>query len=34
MTTAPDRHPLWVKRTAITLAVLLVIAVIGGMLVY
>ncbi len=30
----PDRYPLWVKRVAIALAVLLVIAVISGMLVY
>ena len=30
----PDRVPLWVKRTAIALAVLLVMAVIGGMTVY
>jgi hypothetical protein len=29
-----DRYPLWVKRLAIALAVLLVVAVIGGMLVY
>jgi hypothetical protein len=34
MTTSQDRYPLWVKRVAITLAILLVIAVIGGMLVY
>jgi len=34
MTAAPDRYPLWVKRVAITLSVLLLIAVIGGMLVY
>jgi hypothetical protein len=29
-----DRYPLWVKRTAIALATLIVIAVIGGMTVY
>jgi hypothetical protein len=29
-----DRFPLWVKRTAIALAALIVIAVIGGMTVY
>ena len=34
MMTAPDRYPLWIKRVAITLAVLLVVAVIGGMLIY
>jgi hypothetical protein len=34
MTTEPDRYPVWVKRVAITLAVLLVLAVISGMLVY
>jgi hypothetical protein len=32
--TASDRYPLWVKRVAVTLAVLLVVAVIGGMLIY
>ena len=30
----PRPYPLWVKRVAVTLAVLLVVAVIGGMLVY
>jgi len=29
-----DRFPLWVKRTAIALAALIVVAVIGGMTVY
>jgi hypothetical protein len=29
-----DRFPLWVKRTAIALAALIVAAVIGGMAVY
>lgn len=29
-----DRFPMWVERTAIALAVLIVIAVIGGMTVY
>jgi hypothetical protein len=29
-----DRFPLWVKRTAIALSALIVVAVIGGMAVY
>jgi len=32
--TEPERYPIWVKRVAIGLAVLLVASVIGGMLVY
>lgn len=34
MNERPERFPLWVKRTAIVLAVLLILAVIGGMAVY
>jgi hypothetical protein len=34
MTEHNDRYPLWVKRVSIALAVLLVTAVVGGMLVY